>query len=194
MSSRARTAAACLVVDQNAMSSAGTELIFPAAREPVDEFSAKLSVMARYITRITTDIGRDQAFSDLSHFDRAAEWDPGVAEGAMLTPEPVGRGSRFALRAGFLGRTVPLEYEIIEFEPGRRVVLRAETPFVRSIDTITFEPRAASSARPSSRTTLVSSRKARPGSPVRCWHSPSAASVTAPRAGSANACARKWLR
>ena len=102
--------------------------------------------MPRYITRIATDIGRDQVFSDLSHFDRAVEWDPGVAEGTMLTPEPVGRGSRFALRAGFLGRTVALEYEITEFEPSRRVVLRAETPFVRSIDTITFEPVATGSA------------------------------------------------
>jgi hypothetical protein len=100
--------------------------------------------MLRYVTRITTDIGRDQAFSDLSRFDRAVEWDPGVAEGTMLTPEPVGRGSRFALRAGFLGRTVPMEYEIIEFEPSTRVVLQAETSFVRSIDTITFA--SASSA------------------------------------------------
>lgn len=83
-------------------------------------------------------MGRDQVFSDLSHFDRAAEWDPGVVEGTMLTPEPVGCGSRFALRAGFLGRTIPLEYEIIEFEPSTRVVLRAETPLMRSIDTITF--------------------------------------------------------
>jgi hypothetical protein len=94
--------------------------------------------MARYRTQITTDIARDQVFSDLARFDRAAEWDPGVAEGTMLTPEPVGRGSRFALRAKFLGRTLPLEYEIIEFEPGARVVLCAETPLVRSIDTITF--------------------------------------------------------
>jgi hypothetical protein len=93
--------------------------------------------MLRYRTSVTTDIARDQAFSDLSHFDRAAEWDPGVVEGAMLTREPVGRGSRFGLRAKFLGRTVPMEYEIVEFEPGTRVVLRAETPFVRSVDTIT---------------------------------------------------------
>ena len=71
--------------------------------------------MPRYLTHITTDIGRDQVLSDLSHFDRAAEWDPGVAERAMHTPEPVGRGSRFAPCAGFLGRTLPLEYEIIDF-------------------------------------------------------------------------------
>ena len=58
----------------------------------------------------------------------------------MLTPEPVGRGSRFLLRARFLGRSVPLEYEIVEFEPGTKVVLRAENSFVRSTDTMYFQP------------------------------------------------------
>jgi hypothetical protein len=97
---------------------------------------------------MTTKRGLDQVFSDLSHFNRAVEWDPGVAEGTMLTHEPVGEGSRFGLRAKFLGRTVPMEYEIVEFEPSTRVVFRAETPFVRSIDTITFAsvPSASESA------------------------------------------------
>ena len=108
--------------------------------------------MPRYVTQITTGMGREQVFSDLSRFDRAAEWDPGVSEGAMVTPEPVGCGSRFVLQAGFLGRTLPLEYEVVEFEPGARVVLRAETPFVRSVDTITF---ADASARSKSGATVV---------------------------------------
>ena len=99
--------------------------------------------MPRYLTRITTDIACEQVFSDLGHFDRVAEWDPGVTTGTMLTPEPVGLGSRFELRARMWGRTVPLEYEVIEFEPGTRVVLRAETPMLRSIDTITFAPASA---------------------------------------------------
>jgi len=101
--------------------------------------------MAHYVATIPVPITRSAAFAYLSRFDRAAEWDPGVAEGSMLTPEPVGRGSRFALRAEFLGRTLPLEYEIIDFEPATRVVLRAETPLVRSIDTITFASEAAGS-------------------------------------------------
>jgi hypothetical protein len=126
--------------------------------------------MLRYLTHITTDISREQAFSDLSHFDRAAEWDPGVAEAAMLTPEPVGRGSRFALRAGFLGRTVPLEYEIIEFEPGTRVVLRAETPLVRSVDTITFEsvsPGSAADDASSGATVVTYDARLEPRGPAR---------------------------
>ena len=56
----------------------------------------------------------------------------------MLTPEPVRLGSRFRLHARFAGRTIPLEYEIVEFDPDRSVVLRAENAFIRSTDTITF--------------------------------------------------------
>ena len=94
--------------------------------------------MAHYRTHISTLMPRDQAFSLLSRFDRAAEWDPGVDAGTMLTPEPVGPGSRFALRARFCGRSLPLEYEVTEFESGSQLTLRAENPFVRSIDTISF--------------------------------------------------------
>jgi carbon monoxide dehydrogenase subunit G len=81
---------------------------------------------------------RQSAFAYLSRFDRAAEWDPGVTDGVMLTGEPVGPGSRFRLRARFLGRSIPLDYEIVEFDPHERMVLRAETGTIRSTDTITF--------------------------------------------------------
>ena len=84
-------------------------------------------------------MNREQAFSALSHFDRAAEWDPGVESAEMLTPEPVGLGSRFALAARFGGRTLPLVYEIVDYQHADRLVLRAENAFVRSVDTITFE-------------------------------------------------------
>ncbi len=84
-------------------------------------------------------MGRGQAFARLQRFDRSAAWDPGVESATMLTPEPVGLGSRFALHTRFLGRSVPLEYEVIDFDPPRRLVLRAENRFVRSVDTITFE-------------------------------------------------------
>jgi hypothetical protein len=79
-------------------------------------------------------------FAYLSRFDRAVEWDPGVAEAEMLTAEPVGRGSRFRLVARFLGRSVPLEYEIVEFRSPERLVLNAETNLISSTDTITFDP------------------------------------------------------
>jgi len=97
--------------------------------------------MARYFARIPVPITRSAAFDYLSRFDRAAEWDPGVEAGEMLTAEPVGVGSRFRLVTRFLGRRIPLEYEIVEYERHGRLVLRAESSSVRSEDTITFEGR-----------------------------------------------------
>ncbi len=94
--------------------------------------------MVNYRTEIVATTNAGEAFAYLSRFDSAAEWDPGVVSATMLTPEPVRLGSRFRLHARFAGRTTPLEYEIVEFDPDRRVVLRAENAFIRSTDTITF--------------------------------------------------------
>ena len=63
--------------------------------------------MPTYRSSIQTPAGPAEAFAYLSRFDRAAEWDPGVEQGEMLTPEPVGIGSRFRLVARFLGRPCP---------------------------------------------------------------------------------------
>ena len=94
--------------------------------------------MAHYVTRIPVSVTRSAAFAYLSRFDRAAEWDPGVEASEMLTPEPVGIGSRFHLVSRFLGRRIPLDYEIVEHDRDERIVLRAENRSVRSVDTITF--------------------------------------------------------
>ena len=50
--------------------------------------------MAHYVARIPVSVARCAAFAYVSRFDRAAEWDPGVEAGEMLTPEPVGVGFR----------------------------------------------------------------------------------------------------
>ena len=102
--------------------------------------------MARYLASIQTAVPLAAAFEDLSHFDRAAEWDPGVVKASMLTAAPVGLGSRFALQTRFLGRTVPMDYEVVEFEPDLRIVLEASTPYVRSRDSISFESTEAHGA------------------------------------------------
>jgi hypothetical protein len=96
--------------------------------------------MAHYSTALIVPTPPDQVFDRLSRFDRAEEWDPGVREGTMLTPAPVALGSRFRLVARFLGRDVPLEYEVVELTPGRRIAVRAETEAVVSHDVLTFVP------------------------------------------------------
>ena len=66
--------------------------------------------MAHYVARVPVPVTRSAAFAYLSRFDRAAEWDPGVEAGEMLTPGPVGVGSRFRLVARFLGRRIPRDH------------------------------------------------------------------------------------
>ena len=95
--------------------------------------------MAHYVARIPVSLTRSTAFAYVSRFDRAPEWDPGVEGGEMLTPDPIGVGSRFRLVARFLGRRIPLDYEIVEYDRDERIVLRAENRSVCSVDTITFE-------------------------------------------------------
>ena len=94
--------------------------------------------MTGYRATLRTPLDPASAFAYLSRFDRATEWDPGVATGEMLTPEPVRVGSRFRLGARFLGRTLMLDYEVVALEAPTRIVLRAETGAIRSTDTITF--------------------------------------------------------
>ena len=94
--------------------------------------------MVHYSRRLVVPVPLDEAFAYLSRFSSAAEWDPGVSSACMLTPNPVGLGSVFALDAIFMGNTVPLRYEITDFDPPNRVVLAAENASVRSIDQISF--------------------------------------------------------
>jgi Polyketide cyclase / dehydrase and lipid transport len=94
--------------------------------------------VVHYRRRLVVPQPLDQVFGYLSRFSSAAEWDPGVSSARMLTPDPVGLGSAFALDAVFLGNTVPLRYEITRYDPPNRVVLAAENAWVRSTDEITF--------------------------------------------------------
>ena len=96
--------------------------------------------MARYQTTVTSRRRAEETFEYLSDFSSTAEWDPGVVEAERVSTGPVGMGSTFRVVASFLGRRVSLVYRIVEFDPGRRVVLRADAPTVCSIDQITVVP------------------------------------------------------
>ena len=90
-----------------------------------------------YSRRLVVPVSQHAAFDYLSRFSSAAEWDPAVRSARMVSLEPVGFGSTFALDTVFMGKPVSLRYEITEYEPPHRVVLVAETASVRSTDEIT---------------------------------------------------------
>jgi hypothetical protein len=99
--------------------------------------------MARYVASVTTPLPPAEAFDYLADFSSVAEWDPGVVRATALDPEPRRLGARFEVVARFLGREVPLEYRTVEIEAPDRVVLRAQTATVVSLDTISFRPMPA---------------------------------------------------
>ncbi|NNN08114.1 MAG: hypothetical protein HKL85_02840 [Acidimicrobiaceae bacterium] len=98
--------------------------------------------MAHYRTTISSTWDAMTAFAYMADFSNAATWDPGVVTARQVSSSDVGLGTRFELLASFNGRQLPLTYEVTVFEPPRRVVLRAETDMVLSVDEITFSPSA----------------------------------------------------
>lgn len=94
--------------------------------------------MAHYVTTVASRRSAQETFDFMSDFSTTQVWDPGVVRARRLDDGPIGRGSKFHVVTLFFGREIPLDYEIIEFEPGRKMVLEAQTNSVRSTDTITI--------------------------------------------------------
>jgi uncharacterized membrane protein len=62
--------------------------------------------------------------------DNAPEWYQNIASARWETPRPLSIGSRIAFDAAFLGRHLSYTYEIIEFRPLEKLVMRtAQGPF-----------------------------------------------------------------
>ena len=95
--------------------------------------------MARYRASIETQWTREREFAYLSDFSTSAEWDPGVVEAQRIGTGAVGKGTEFRLVAKFLGRTTPLTYRVLKYEPPSAVAFLGESGTVVSHDRITFD-------------------------------------------------------
>ena len=73
------------------------------------------------------------------------EWDPTAVAAENLSGR-VGEGAEFRVVVRFAGRENEFVYTTLEYERPRRLVLRAESPTVVSLDTITVEPDAGGTA------------------------------------------------
>jgi uncharacterized membrane protein len=79
--------------------------------------------------------------------DNATAWYENIKAVEWKSPSPLSVGSRIAFVAEFLGRRLAYNYEVIEFVPGERFVMRtAEGPFPMET-TYTWEDTAASATR-----------------------------------------------
>jgi hypothetical protein len=71
--------------------------------------------------------------------DHAPEWYVNIHSAEWKTSKPISMGSQIAFKAKFLGRELAYIYEIMEYEPGEKLVMRtAQGPFPMET-TYTFE-------------------------------------------------------
>jgi uncharacterized protein YndB with AHSA1/START domain len=100
--------------------------------------------VAHYVGTVPSSRSVEDAFDYLADFSSVSEWDPTAVSAENLSGH-VGPGARFRVVVRFAGSENEFNYETIEFDRPRRLVLRAESPTVVSLDTITFAPSAAGS-------------------------------------------------
>jgi uncharacterized membrane protein len=79
---------------------------------------------------IVIDRPRGEVASYSADPDNATAWYVNIKSVQWKTPRPLAVGSQFAFTATFLGRELTYTYEVVDFVPDRRFVMRtAEGPF-----------------------------------------------------------------
>ncbi|MEK5440727.1 hypothetical protein [Fredinandcohnia sp. FSL W7-1320] len=79
---------------------------------------------------VLTEIIINRPISQVSEYamnpDHAPEWYVNIQSIEWKTPKPLKLGSQIAFKANFLGRELSYVYEIVEFIPGEKFVMKTE--------------------------------------------------------------------
>jgi uncharacterized protein YndB with AHSA1/START domain len=78
-------------------------------------------------TEIVIARPRDEVAAFAADPDNATSWYANIQEVAWRTPPPLKVGAQVAFVAQFMGRRLAYTYEIIEFVPGERLVMKTAT-------------------------------------------------------------------
>lgn len=93
-----------------------------------------------YVLQETRTINRplNEVFAYAADFSNSEEWDPGVDSAKADDPGPVRVGSSYSLEGTFGPSTLPMRYEVVEYEPPHRVVLQGRGEKFDALDTMEF--------------------------------------------------------
>lgn len=86
--------------------------------------------MVDVLTKIRIECPLDIVSSYAANPDHAPEWYANIQSVEWRTPKPLAVGSQIAFTAQFLGRHLEYVYQIIEYTPGEKLVMRnVDGPF-----------------------------------------------------------------
>ena len=77
--------------------------------------------MIKIETEVKIDRPADEVFAFISNFENNPRWQSGQLEARFTSDGPLRVGSTYDQVAKFLGRRVVSTFEVVEYEPGRKV-------------------------------------------------------------------------
>ncbi len=77
-------------------------------------------------------------FRYVADFANIEQWDPGVISARKVTPGPVGVGTAFDLACAFFMFSFPMTYEVVAYDPPRKIVLNGRGDTIAVTDAIHF--------------------------------------------------------
>ena len=87
--------------------------------------------MVDVITEIEISSPLEKVATYASNPDNAPEWYVNIKSADWKTKKPLKVGSQIAFKAQFLGRSLAYTYEVVEWSPGEKLVMRtADGPFL----------------------------------------------------------------
>jgi hypothetical protein len=95
--------------------------------------------MARYIVTLPSPLSPSEAFAYMANLENFANWDPGVSRSVRKRGNDATVGTTYDVTVT-AGTRPTLRYEVLQVEPGKRVLVSARTWALRSVDEISVEP------------------------------------------------------
>ncbi|MFE5322823.1 SRPBCC family protein [Paenibacillus sp. NPDC056579] len=103
--------------------------------------------MVDVLTEIIINRPRDEVAAYAANPDNAPEWYVNIRSAEWRTPKPLTVGTQIAFKADFLGKELAYIYEIADYVPGQKLVMRtADGPFPMET-TYTWEAAGSHAAR-----------------------------------------------